>query len=170
MLNLCLGVSVVPRMSCARKLRNKARPPTACHLPRSNTQQSSFWLPESQSSAQPSRVRRPDARPTSPYSGAPLKSKQLIPLQLERDEDSHAGKVLCAVTAKPIIHQAVVAFKSSGAVVLQRVADDILAHGGADPGDGSATSSSDLLKLVPGGSSFAGHNAVEAKVWKPSLA
>jgi hypothetical protein len=55
---------------------------------RENLKRTSFWLPEFTPEAKPEALERPDKRPRSPMTGAPLRVKvpiSVVPADLMRD-------------------------------------------------------------------------------------
>ena len=68
----------------------------------------SHWLPMFTPDMEEKRgMIEPPKRPPSPFSSSPLRAKDLVSVNLEREED----KVLCALSKKPISTQDAVLFK-----------------------------------------------------------
>ena len=67
----------------------------------------SYWLPDQQPDTVDKQHKAPD-RPASPYSGEPLRRKDLRELQLVRK--IHSEDVLCAVSEKSIRNQPTAAY------------------------------------------------------------
>ncbi len=69
---------------------------------RSDLQKVSPWIPQNTPSAAPTTVKEPPKRPTSPFSGEPLRSKDLIPINIVQDpssnESSGPTRFLCLVS------------------------------------------------------------------------
>jgi hypothetical protein len=154
--------------------------------PQEGLQRTSYWLPTSQ----PARVEAamaPPERPASPHSGQPLRRKDLRPVALSRHANS--DDVLCAISSKPIRNQAVVAYWTGkdkaqpGVVCLKQVYDMTVT--GTNSSDDKKKSSKErqeqqlcpltnakirhMVQLQSGGSGFAAHNAVQVKVYRPTI-
>lgn len=50
------------------------------------------WLPQFTPSAEPAPTKAPPKRPTSPFSGQPIRSKDLVPVNLMREDASMKGQ------------------------------------------------------------------------------
>merc|ERR1711988_959119 len=60
---------------------------------------STFWVPDSTPDNITTEMQKPEKRPRSPMSGDPLKLKDLIPLDMVKEEsDSGEVNFLCAVS------------------------------------------------------------------------
>eukprot|EP01138_Halocafeteria_seosinensis_P013334 gb/GECG01013620.1/.p1 GENE.gb/GECG01013620.1/~~gb/GECG01013620.1/.p1 ORF type:complete len:108 (+),score=11.19 gb/GECG01013620.1/:1-324(+) len=78
-----------------------------------------------------------------------------------------AGRYCCAVSKKEITNQKVVLLKPSGQVVLESVAKKTVYPEMRCPVTGKKLRDKDILPLVPGGTSFASHNEVNAESYRP---
>jgi hypothetical protein len=113
------------------------------------------WLPAFAPQAPQRALERPDERPGSPISGAPLKLKDLAPVSLRRDP-LQPDIVLCALSGKPMTHQRAVLIRPSQAVLLRAVYDEhrasfaglcpISGQSFQDPGDVLELSTRDGLR------------------------
>ena len=138
---------------------------------------SSFWLADFQPkkseavtmTSTEEEMEPPPKRPLSPMSQTPLRSKDLIALDLHRNKDDH---VICAVSEKSIVTQQALALITKSdepaQVVLEQVYND-LGKEKVCPITGRKISK--ILKLQKGGSSFAasGGAGMEAKMYRPSM-
>lgn len=124
----------------------------------------SYWLADFQPEHTEQSLKPPPDRPTSPYSGQPLRLKDLQPLHLERSED---GKVHCALSDKTITTQPVVAIK--GRVVLEEVYDDLVKPTMTDPFSGKKLKEKHILHIQKGNSGFASSGPVVAKKYRPTI-
>jgi nitric oxide synthase-interacting protein len=124
----------------------------------------------------------PPDRPPSPYSGEPLKLKQLIPLHLVHEgEENGVGsgiknksnnsgrRILCAVSHKAITTQPTIVLKNTGHVMLQSVYDELAKPTMTCPVTGRKFKEKDVLELVRGRSGFAASGEVMAKKYNPTL-
>mmetsp|Transcript_15028 Transcript_15028/g.42442 ORF Transcript_15028/g.42442 Transcript_15028/m.42442 type:complete len:268 (-) Transcript_15028:244-1047(-) len=129
----------------------------------------SYWLSEFQPETDQGNEQKtpPPERPPSPFSQNPLRRKDLVPIELKRND---AKQVLCSVSDKVISTQQAVALipKSGNAaqVMLKSVYDD-LGKEKTCPVTGEKVKK--VLKLRKGGSSFAASGTVEAKVYTPTM-
>jgi nitric oxide synthase-interacting protein len=129
--------------------------------------QTSYWLSEFQpQTSQVTTLVAPPKRPPSPNSQQPLRLKDLIPLDLKRNEDN---QVICAISQKSITAQPALALipKAGPAqVVLQQVYQD-LGNDKVCPITGAKIKW--ILQLQTGGSSFASAGKVEASTYRPTM-
>ena len=127
----------------------------------------SYWLSEFQpQTSQVTTLVAPPKRPPSPNSQQPLRLKDLIPLDLKRNEDD---QVICAISQKSITTQPALALipKSGPAqVVLQQIYQD-LGNEKVCPVTGAKIKR--ILQLQTGGSSFASTGKVEASTYRPTM-
>lgn len=124
----------------------------------------SYWLSEFQPEYKDEVPEPPPDRPASPFSGEPLRLKDLRSLTLERSSD---GKVLCAVSHKTITTQPVVALKQH--VVLEQVYDSLVKDSMICPITGTKLKKKHVLKLVKAKSGFASSGPVVAKKYRPTI-
>jgi len=132
------------------------------------------WVPQFTPAAGPAPLERPPQRPASPFSGRPLRARDLMPLQLLREQpagDSHSSIVrfICPVSRKTITNQKVLMLRNTGTVMLESAAKDLALPSMTCPLTGRPFKSSDLLELVPAASGFAASGTVEAKIHRPSF-
>lgn len=122
------------------------------------------WLPRFTPEAQKAPLAKPEKRPPSPMTGAPLRAKDLVPLNLEASESVKlAGdlegtevRYLCHVTKDEITTQDVLLIKSTGCVVLQSVASKLnLLETLTCPTTGAKFKRKDLIPLQNGVSGYA---------------
>lgn len=124
----------------------------------------SFWLAEYQPEHCTEVPEPPPDRPPSPFSGQPLKRKQLRDLILKRDEN----KVVCALSDKAITTQEVVALPS-GHVILKECYEDLVKPGMQDPFTSKKIKEKHVLELQKARSGFASSGPVEAKKYRPTI-
>eukprot|EP01036_Dinobryon_divergens_P025838 gene25838-34426_t len=132
------------------------------------------WVPQFTphcSSAAP--VSRPPQRPASPFSGRPLRSKDLLLLPLAREASSSSGSSLvrfvCPVSRKTITTQKVLMLKSTGALMLETAFKELALPSKRCPLTGRSFKDGDVLELVAAGSGFAASGSVEVKKHRPSF-
>lgn len=143
--------------------------------------QISYWLSEAQpqytneSKEESVRNNPPPKRPPSPMSGDPLRLKDLIPIKLQREAKgnggSEVGKCICAVSAKAITTQPVVAIKKSGIVILKEVYDKVVktSKGMTCPITGTKIKEKDVIELKKGASGYAASGEVVASKYTPTM-
>ena len=96
------------------------------------------WLVQFTPSANASELKAPPKRPLSPFSGEPLRAKDLLPITLSRDassslDDASTGavagagavKFVCPVSLKPITSQPVVYLRGPGSHMLLSVLEEL---------------------------------------------
>ena len=131
----------------------------------------SYWLADFQpekSDEPPETMEPPPKRPCSPMTQAPLRRKDLVPLELKRNSDD---QVICAISEKTIVNQKAIALVTKGSerpaqVVLEQVFKD-LGEEKICPATGRKIAK--VLKLQSGASSFAASGSVEAKTYRPGM-
>ena len=139
----------------------------------------SYWLADSQpdtssadgsgkkSSSSTTRLP-PPKRPPSPNTKRPLRRKELIDLDLKRNDDE---QVICAVSEKSITTQQALALITKSDKPAQVVLEQVYFDLGKEklcPVTGKKISK--ILKLHKGGSSFASTGGVvEAKLYRPTM-
>jgi len=124
----------------------------------------SYWLSEFQPEWKEQVPEPPPDRPSSPFSGEPLRLKDLQPLSFERSSD---GKVLCAVSHKTITTQPVVAMKEH--VVLEEVFDKLVKDTMECPITGKKLKQKNIRRLQKAKSGFASSGPVVAKKYRPTI-
>lgn len=140
----------------------------------------SYWLADMQPDEVAVRHKEPD-RPSSPYSGDPLRRKDLREVELQRKENSE--DVLCAVSGKVVRVQPAVAYwvkdkSRPGVVVLKDVYEMTIDTSKKKKPEEKADKLicplsgqkiKHTIELKTGGSGFASHNAVEVKTYRPTI-
>eukprot|EP00501_MAST-03F_sp_TOSAG23-6_P002483 GSMAST32.ASY1.ANO1.2594.1 assembled CDS len=131
---------------------------------------SSFWLPEFAPPAKEDRVAKPPKYPESPFSGRPLRVKDLKPVTLVLDEDKNSAipKYLCSVSQKQINWQNVILLKNTGAVILEKYFKELVEPTMKCPVTGKAFKKKHILHLQRAKSAFAGGGASVSKKWRPT--
>mmetsp|Transcript_9663 Transcript_9663/g.17581 ORF Transcript_9663/g.17581 Transcript_9663/m.17581 type:complete len:263 (-) Transcript_9663:103-891(-) len=124
----------------------------------------SYWLSEFQPEHTDQVPEPPPERPLSPFSGEPLRLKDLHPLTFERSSD---GKVQCAVSHKTITTQPVIALKEH--VVLEEVFDSLVKDSMVCPITGRKLKKKHILRLQKARSGFASSGSVVAKKYRPTI-
>ena len=142
-----------------------------------NLKRISHWLseytPGSQEDGDNSgtgKVREPiPGRPSSPMTGAPLRRKDLVSIELSRAEGS-SGNVTCSVSGKAITTQSAIAIGKTGKVMLADVYEMLAKPDMVCPSTGQRFKAKDVIRLAKAGSGYAGGGVnVEAKRYKPTL-
>jgi len=137
----------------------------------------SYWLSEytpggndDEDDGGTKKVREPiPDRPPSPMTGAPLRRKDLVSIELCRAEGS-SGNVTCAVSGKAITTQRAIAIKKTGKVMLEDVYEKLAKPDMVCPVTGRKFKEKDVIQLAKAGSGYAGGGvSVEAKRYKPTL-
>ena len=112
-------------------------------------------------------------RASSPCSGRPLRAKDLVPLDLKRDSSTADSTVryLCTVSNKVITTQPVVAIKSTHAVMLEEVAEQLAYPTQTCPVTSQKFKGgkADVLVLKSAQTAFAGSGATELTVKRQAL-
>lgn len=132
----------------------------------------SFWAKETTPNAAPTELTKVDTATRCPMSGKKLKVKDLIPLKLEildqKTFDSGGGRGVfcCPVSKHSIVHEQAVLIKPSGWVVLESILKDCVYPEMKCPVTGvKLKGKEDIMKLQQGGTGFAAHNKIDAKVF-----
>ena len=137
----------------------------------------SYWLSEyspggkdDDGGNEKNKTRKPiPDRPPSPMTGAPLRRKDLVSIELSRAEGS-SGNVTCAVSGKAITTQKAIAIKKTGKVMLEDVYEQLAKPDMVCPCTGRKFKEKDVIQLAKAGSGYAGGGVtVEAKRYKPTL-
>lgn len=134
----------------------------------------SYWLSEYQPEHDDSetnllRAGPPPERPSSPMSGDPLRLKDLISLELTREEEGGKGKALCAVSGKAITTQRAVVIKKTGKVMLRDMYEKLAKPSMRCPVTGKKFKEKDVIELKKAASGFAASGEVTAKRYRPTL-
>lgn len=125
----------------------------------------SYWLAEFQPEWDEEVPDPPPDRPASPFSGQPLRRKDLKPIVLERSE----GKVHCCLSHKTITTQPVVALFGEGHVVLEEMYDSLVKPTMLCPFSGKKLKEKHVVRLEKGKSGFASSGPVEATRYRPTI-
>lgn len=140
-----------------------------------NLRRVSPWITQFTPSAKESTTKEPLKRPPSPFSGNPLRSKDLIPLNLVREtEESTKGtagsvRFICPISRKTITNQKVIFIKSTGAYMLDSTAQELACTDMRCPMTGKKFSPEDILQIVPAASGFAASGNVMASKYRPTV-
>ena len=134
----------------------------------------SFWLPSQQPSHSKKIPPRPPRRPPSPVTGAELRSKDLVSLDLRRSSvgkasqnknDGHDVRFLCHVSGDEITTQEVLLIKPTGCIILEPVARKLkVLEEKRCPVTGAAFRDKDVVKLKSGVSGYAGSGGAALQV------
>ncbi len=130
---------------------------------------SSPWLPSFTPSdgKHRSKEKSLSKRCSSPNTGRSIRAKDLIPLNLERNED---GSYLCSVTKKVINNQAVIALRNTHTVMLEEVAKELAYPTSSDPVTGkSFNKDKDIVSLQRAMSSFAASGVKQTTLVRQAL-
>lgn len=107
-------------------------------------------------------------RPPSPMSGEPLRRKDLISMELCREEGTK-GNVTCAVSGKAITTQDAIVIKKTGKVMLLDVYEKVVRPDMTCPVTGRKFKEKDVIPLQKAASGFAASGEVVAKRYKPTM-
>ena len=121
----------------------------------------SFWCPMVQPTAAADRAPEPPKRPRSPMTGAPLRLKDLLPIDLKpaaartADGRADAARYLCHVSHKEITTQRVVMLRNTGCVMLETAFEELAKPDMVCPLTSRPFKARDVLELKHGVSGFA---------------
>jgi len=139
-------------------------------------QQVSPWVPQFTPEAKLTDIKPPPRRPASPMTGAPLRTKDLIPINLEREVDTSvrsgtSGPVrfICPVSRKTITTQKVILIKTTGALMLESTAHKVAYKSMICPLTSKPFRMEDVLELVSASSGFSASGQVEATKYRPTV-
>lgn len=133
------------------------------------------WIPQFTPEAKESLIKPPPRYPSSPMSGRPLRTKDLIPINMEREVSNAVGanpgpvRFMCPVSSKTITNQKVILIKSTGVIMLESVAQSLALKTMTCPITGKSFTQDDILELVGAASAFAASGAVEATKYRPTM-
>lgn len=161
-------------------------PDQASNITSENSNMSSTALIVSSSVSHPSTDMEKEERPLSPFSKQPLRVKDLIPINLQRESSEqgpHEGdmsarttstaevvRYICCVSKKPIISQNAIALIPTGAVMLESVAQQLVYPDQLCPVTNKPFHrTKDVLTLLPGSTGFALSGNVESKKYRPNM-
>jgi len=128
----------------------------------------SYWLAEYQPEHTDRIPEAPPERPSSPYSGNPLRRKELKSLLLKRSSPD-SKEVLCALSEKTITTQPVVALLPSGHVILKKCYEELVQPTMINPFTSKRIKQKHVLQLQKGRSGFAQTGSVTAKKYRPTI-
>ena len=133
---------------------------------KSELARTSFWLPSVQPEAAKKIPPCPPRRPPSPITGAELRAKDLVALDLRRSDVAKASqnandgtdtRFLCHVSGDEITTQGVLLIKSTGCIVTEPVAERLnVLKEKRCPVTGAAFRDKDVVKLKTGVSGYRG--------------
>ena len=132
------------------------------------------WIPQFTPVAKASSLPPPPKRATSPFSGQPLRAKDLIPIDLKRDDESAGAgssghiRFVCPVSLKTITNQKVVLLKNTKTLMIESIAQKLAFPSMTCPITGKSFKEDDVLHLVQAASGFASTGSVEAKSYRPT--
>lgn len=138
-------------------------------------QDTSFWLPQGTPQHIAKAKKAKSARPLSPFSGDPLRRKDLTSVKFQRAPGSEGGNsgnatYLCCVSGEELHHQETVVLKPSGCVLsldsFKRAVEPSKPM--MCPITSKRLKPKDVLLLARSASGFSSAGAVEAKTWRPS--
>ena len=132
------------------------------------------WIPQFTPQARASSLPPPPKRPSSPFSGQPLRTKDLIPIDLKKDNDSATAgssghvRFVCPVSLKTITNQKVIVLKNTKTLMLESIAEKLAYPTMTCPITGKVFKKDDVLPLVQAASGFAASGSVEATKYQVS--
>lgn len=126
-----------------------------------------FWLPQLAPQAPPEDAPPPPPpkRPPSPVTGAPLRAKDLVPIDLHRSSDD--ARCVCHVSHDEITTQPVLFIRSTGCVVIESVATNLgVLESHVCPVTSRKFKEKDLLRLVAATSAYSASGGTDLVVTK----
>ncbi|CAI5448826.1 unnamed protein product [Caenorhabditis angaria] len=133
----------------------------------------SFWIPELNPTAAPTKLEKPSSKVLCPVSGKPLKLKDLMNVDftpMPGTENLAQKKYICAVTRDELTNTTKCAYlKKSKAVVKFEVVSKLIKDDGVDPISGDPITEDDIIELQRGGTGYSATNEVKAKLIRPQL-
>ncbi|CAJ0942927.1 unnamed protein product, partial [Mesorhabditis belari] len=137
----------------------------------------SFWIPELNPTAEPSKIEKPSQKVLCPVSNKPLKLKELLEVKFTPMPDDGAKSIyskkvrcMCPVTYDALTNTTRCAYlKTSKVVVKWDVVEKLIKSEDTwvDPINGETES--DIIELKRGGTGYAATNEVKAKLLRPQL-
>jgi nitric oxide synthase-interacting protein len=153
--------------------RKKKIDDTDAEVKKEELKRISPWVVDFTPSAAEAEIKEPPKRPPSPFSGQPLRAKDLIPVNLEREptqsSSSSSVRFICPVSRKTITNQKTVVIKSTGALMLESAYKDLALPTMTCPITGKKFTSSDVIELVSAASGFSASGQVTAKKYNPTI-
>lgn len=134
-------------------------------------QKMSPWLPLYTPSAAPAAIKEPPKRPLSPFSGRPIRTKDLIPVTLTKENETDGGAkqhFICPVSRKTITTQKVVLLRNTGILMLEDTAKQLAYPTMTCPMTGKSFKQEDILHLSKAASGFSASGKTESKVFRPN--
>lgn len=158
----------------------------------SEVQKTSFWIPESTPLARPTKTPAPDPAPRDPISGAFLRAKQLISLNLTRIPAEDAGgdadgapigvpsddgtaeehcRFMCPSCMRAIKFQTTCVARNCGHVTCDKCTAEFLRPSHKCLVCNATTKSDDIIALQRGGSAFAANagSQLEARMYTQAV-
>ncbi|KAJ1438552.1 hypothetical protein B484DRAFT_444501 [Ochromonadaceae sp. CCMP2298] len=130
------------------------------------------WVPQFTPQAPAAALTDPPKRPPSPFSGRPLRAKDLLPLELIREcegTERATTKFVCPVSRKTITTQQVVLIRTTGALMIQQVYRELALPTLTCPISGKKFTLEDVLQLQAAASAFSASGQVEVKKHRPNF-
>eukprot|EP00596_Hydrurales_sp_CCMP1899_P002719 CAMPEP_0119037342 /NCGR_PEP_ID=MMETSP1177-20130426/5664_1 /TAXON_ID=2985 /ORGANISM="Ochromonas sp, Strain CCMP1899" /LENGTH=271 /DNA_ID=CAMNT_0006998511 /DNA_START=147 /DNA_END=962 /DNA_ORIENTATION=- len=132
------------------------------------------WIVDFTPNAAPAEIKEPPKRPASPFSGRPLRVKDLMPVNLERERKEDAGRsgivrFICPVSRKTITNQKTFLIKTTGTFLEEQSYKDLALPTMTCPVTNKSFKKSDVIELVSAASAFAASGNVVAKVHGPTM-
>lgn len=111
------------------------------------------------------------ARPSSPFSKQPLSIKDLIPIELikENNNNNNITRYICPVSKDTITHQKVILIKSTKVIMIEDVYNNLVKSNNICPITSKKIKDNDILYLQRAASGFSSSGNVEAAVYKPTI-
>ncbi|KAK0400666.1 hypothetical protein QR680_015380 [Steinernema hermaphroditum] len=138
----------------------------------------SFWVPALATTAEASKLEKPQQKVLCPVSGRVLKLKEFMPVKFTPVDKNDDGKrvfhkkdrYMCPVTHDILTNTTPCAYlKTSQVVVTMECVEKIIKKDMIDPISGAKLEESDIIELQRGGTGFSATNKVEAKLVRPQL-
>lgn len=133
----------------------------------------SFWLSDFQPTSKEANKRMENStptnipqRPSSPMSGQPLRLKDLVSLDLKKN-DEH--KFVCALSQKILTTQPIILIKKTHQVMLKSLYEELVKPTMICPITGMKFKEKDVLELQKASTGFSASGNVEAKRYTPTL-
>ena len=123
--------------------------------------------------AAPADPKAPPKRPSSPMTGRPIRSKDLIPIELVVEDAGSNGdatiRFVCPVSKKTITNQKVILLKNTRQIMLESVAKELAYPTMTCPLTGKGFTMNDVLELTQATSGFAATGSVVTSKYRPVL-
>ena len=153
----------------------------ASTLTEADLKRSSPWMPQfapkaesteetMESSIDKIHAKKPPKRPASPISGAPLKLKNIYPVDLERDQ---FGKLICSVSKKQIKYQQMVLITKSKKILTEEAFNKVVKASVSKvnrcPVTNVTFKNKDVIKLKTAISAFASKGNTQKTRFRPNM-